>query len=444
MTVLGQMGSGKSVFLQNFALFQDYVVFVERIHESEGSYTVFTKMFDGNYYPISLDRPVSINPFGDTIYTVDVVKFIQDIGYSYDDFSEVEFNNLRDILNGYFFDKKKITKRELLKKLRKHKGTEALAYYIEKADWKEWKISHDIDRDKLVFLKMVLSLMYSLGTGKEIDPAIVEDVILETYRKVCKGKPKAEREILMRDFYGVAKEKGYEELARRWKSYTMEGAYGNFFDKPCDVRLAEYVFFEIRTKDREILPLVVLSILTNIVKWFSKPDMGDKRKGVVLDEAWFFTGDKTIMEFVEEALRTYRKKGIFIVLASQLAKDFGEGAGAVIKSTCPYNVFLYSDNTEHDNIARVFKFNENEVEILKDIKRPADYEFKYSKFYLRTPYTIGGQKVRGVFHLIPSREFYWIATTHPQDKVKREEYKNKYKDLATAIEMLAKEDEEKL
>jgi len=439
-TVLGQMGAGKSVFLQYLALFQDYVVFLEKIHESEGSYTVFTKAFGGNYYPISMDRPVSVAPFGDTIYTVDVVKFIEDLGYRYDDFSEQEFNTLRNIFNGYFFTRKKVKKGELIEKLLLH-GAQALAYFVEKKDWEEWEVSFDIDRDKLVFLKTILLMMIRLGSSLEVDPALIEDIILETYRRVSEGKVKADREVLMRDFFETAKGRGEEEIAQRFKSYTIEGAYGHFFDRPCDVSLAPYVFFELRTSDKEILPLIVISILTNIVKWFSRPEMGDKRKGVILDEAWFFTGDEFTMKFIEEALRTYRKKGIFIVLASQLAKDFGEGAGEVIKSTCPYNVFLYSDVTEHDNIARVFKMNETEKELLKTVKRPKDYNFQYSKFYMRTPYEVGGQKVKGVFHLIPSREFYWIATTHPQDKVKREEYRNKYKDLLKAIEMLALEDE---
>ncbi len=440
-TVLGQMGSGKSVFLQYLSLFQDYVVFIERIHESEGSYTVFTKTFDGNYYPISLDRPVSVAPFGDTIYTVDVVRFIEFLGYRFDDFSEVELNTLRNIFNGHFFDREKVKRKEVLDTLRRYEGTEAIVYYLEKRDWEEWEVKVDIDRDKLVFLKTILSMMYSLGTGKEIDPAVVEDIILRTYQKHCNGKRRAERELLMRDFYETAKELKLEELAKRFKSYTLEGAYGYFFDRPSDLKLAPYVFFELRTNDKEILPLIVISILTNVVKWFSRPEMGNKRKGVILDEAWFFTGDEAMMKFVEEALRTYRKKGIFIVLASQLAKDFGEGAGEVIKSTCPYNIFLYSDITEHDNIARVFKFNELERELLRTIKRPKDYDFKFSKFYMRTPYEVGGQKVKGIFHLIPSREFYWIATTHPADKVKREEYRQRYKDLAKAIEMLARDDE---
>jgi hypothetical protein len=437
--VVGQMGSGKSVFLQYFATFQDYVVFVEKIQEGEGSYTVFTKMLDGGYYPISLDRPVSINPFGNTIKLVDPIGFLEDMGYKFEDFTENDLNTLENVLNTYYLGKKGTIKvGEVLDRLKEVPNTEYMQSKLEDFVDSEWEIRYDIDRDKLLFLKTILVMAYKLGKGEDIDPSIAEEVILKTYERLAGDGILVDREVLMSDFYKTAKDLGFHDFAQRLRSYTLEGTYGNFFDKPSSIEFKSHVFFELRTTDRELLPIVLLSILTWMVKWFSRPEMQDKAKGIILDEAWAILEDPSLVKFVEEAFRTYRKKGIFIMIASQFASDVSVGVGEIVKKSCPYQVFLYSQDA--DEVARLFDFTDAEKELYKQVRPPRDYEYKYSLFYMRTPYQTKVGKEQGLFFLIPSREFYWTATTHPQDRVKREQYKNFYKSLAKAIEVLAQED----
>jgi len=437
--VVGQMGSGKSVFLQYFATFQDYVVFVEKIQEGEGSYTVFTKMLEGGYYPISLDRPVSINPFGNTIKLVDPIGFLEDMGYRFEDFTENDLNTLENVLNTYYLGKKGAIKvGEVLDRLKEVPHTEYLQNKLEDFVDREWEIRYDIDRDKLLFLKTILTMAYKLGKGEDIDPSIAEEVILKTYEKLAGDGVLVDREVLMSDFYRTAKDLGFEEFAQRLRSYTMDGTYGNFFDRPSSIDFKSHVFFELRTTDRELLPIVLLSILTWMVKWFSRPEMQDRAKGIVLDEAWAILEDPSLVKFVEEAFRTYRKKGIFIMIASQFASDVSVGVGEIVKKSCPYQIFLYSQDVEE--VARLFDFTDAERELYKQVRPPRDYNYKYSLLYMRTPYQTKAGKEQGLFFLIPSREFYWTATTHPQDRVKREQYKNFYKSLAKAIEVLAQED----
>lgn len=435
--VIGQMGSGKSVFLQHFAMYQDYVVFVEKIQEGEGSYTVFTRMMDGGYYPVSLDRPVSLNPFGNSIKTVDVIRFLEDLGFHYTDFTEADLVTLENIVNAHYFNKDYLKVSELLDILKDIKEALYLHSLLSAHRDKVWKVVYDLDRDKLLFIKTLLGMAYKLGKGELIDPAIVEDVIIKTYERLSEGKPSVDREVLMSDFYRTAKEEGFEDLAYRLKTYTLEGAYGQFFDRPSSISLKNYIFFELRTTDSELLPVVLLSILTWMVKWYSSPEMQDKTKGIILDEAWSIIGDPTLVKFVEEAFRTYRKKGIFIMVASQFAKDVAYGPGEIVKKSCPYQIFLYSQ--EVDEIVRLFEMNPEEEKLLRLIRPPKDYGYKYSVCYMRTPYRRGQE--RGLFYVLPSREFYWISTTFPQDRVRRENYKNYYGSLAKAIEMLAKEDE---
>jgi len=445
-TIIGQMGSGKSFLCQNIALHMDYVIFVEKIQGDEGSYAVFTKAFDGEYYPIALERPVSINPFGNTIYTVDSIAFIEKaLGEDYREYSNKDLILLQDIMNERFFEKEKLTKEEIIKTLEEYEGTEFLIYKIKSKNFEEWKVKIKIDREKLGRIKSILKLMYELGERGKVDSAIVEKIALITYERVVgKGKRKAERELLMSDFvetakmlYEETKEEIYSSLAERWFTYTKGGTYGEFFDRPCDLKLSEFVYFEVRPDDKELLPLIVMSIATNAVEWFSKPNMADKKKGLIIDEAWYFIQNPVSREFIKEALRTYRKKGIFMALASQKPEEFAiEG----ISELCPYQFFLYTQQNAHERIAQTFSLNETEKEILSLIKPPAEYRFAFAKTYLKTPYENGGIREKGMFYVISSREFYWIATTHPPDKVKREEYKNRYGSLAKAIEQLAAED----
>lgn len=437
---VGQMGGGKSTFASFLSLFLDNVVFVEKIERAQGSYGVFTKVFDGNYYPVTPDRPVSFAPFGDTIYKPDEIDFVEKLGYSFDEFSEPELQKLSDLLESFFFGRKKVKKREILEKLSLFEGTEFLRYKIERSPLEEWEVKKKVNADKLIFLKTLLYLMHTLGTDEKIDPSIVEEVILKTYEKFTKGGWRAQREILMHDFYETARELGYESFARRLRSYTRLGAYGGFFDRPSTVKFGEYTCFELRIKGKEIVPLVILSILTMAVERFSKPDMLGKKRGFILDEAWFLIEDPFVMSFIEEALRTYRKKGIFVVLLSQFADDFSKGPGSKIAASSPYKFILYTDPTEHQNVKKAFSLKEEEKELLKLVGKAEDYGYRFSRMYAITPYKSALGTQRGILHLVPSREFYWISTTNDRDVKKREEYKQKYKDLYRAIEVLADED----
>lgn len=434
MLVIGQMGSGKSVFLQHFAMYQDYVIFVEKIMEGEGSYTVFTKMLsEEGYYPVALDRPLSINPFGKSIHTVDVIRLLEDLGYDYREFTEADLVLLENLFSDW--EGSEVDLEGLLRRLEDIPSGAFLRKLINegmrKKGIRRWKVEYDLDRDRLLFIKTLLSMAYKLGKGDEVDPSIIEEVVIEAYRQAG-----GQREVLMSDFVKVARELGYEDVAHRLRTYTMEGTYGHFFDRPSQLKFTPYCFFELRTSDRELLPLVLLSILTWMVKWYSRPELMDKTKGIILDEAWAILEDPSLVKFVEEAFRTYRKKGIFIAIASQFATDFASGTGEVVKRSCPYQVFLFSQNAEE--VGALFDFIPEELALYKQVRPPRDYQYRFSLFYMRTPYERGTEK--GLFMLLPCREFYWISTTKPEDRVKREEYKNRYGSLEEAIRALSRED----
>ncbi|HEM56351.1 MAG TPA: hypothetical protein ENO30_06300, partial [Thermodesulfobium narugense] len=99
----GQMGAGKSVSLQYIATFFDMVIFVEKIQSDMGSYAIYAKYFDGDYIPLSLEIPVSINPLGNAYdyFTVDVYHLLEVCGVkdAYKEFDDGEREKLSIILD---------------------------------------------------------------------------------------------------------------------------------------------------------------------------------------------------------------------------------------------------------------------------------------------------------------------------------------------------------
>ena len=443
MTVLGQMGAGKSVFLSYMGTTVDMITYLEKIQEGEGSYKNLVEFFGGVYHPIAKARPKSLAPFGNTIMSIDEIAFVEDLGYSFEQFSDADLVLMREVLNHTFFERTPnvLTKEEIIKAFKEYPNTEFIVYQLENAKWKDdkWEVKYTEDKDKMSTLQTLFNLMLHLGGIDDVDPAELGEIIRTTYQRKAEQYNGifAPRELLMRDFVETAQVLKKDKIATRLSAYTMKGVYGQFFDAPSRMVMKRHMFFELRDNDEELLPVAVMSILTNIVKYYSKPEHFHLKKGIALDEAWLFINHPLIVDWLEEGVRTYRKKGIFLIFASQLAKDFTAGAGEFLKGTSPYNVFLFSQ--EHSKIKEAFELTDGEYEILRTIKRPKDYGYKYSKFYCITPYKEGEE--RGTLYFVPSRVFYWLTTTDPQDRKKREMYKNKYKDMYTAIKKLAEEDE---
>lgn len=442
--VLGQMGAGKSVISNYMGLSVDMITFLEKIQEGEGSYKNFVEFMSGGYFPIAKARPKALTPFGTTLMSIDEISFVEDLGYSFEEFTDGDLVLMKEVLNANFFSKApvELTKEEVLSAFEKYPRAEYIRYKLETGKWKngKWAVKYTEDKDKLSTIQTLLSLMLDLG-GVEADSAEVGEIVRTTYQRKAEANNGlyAKREVLMSDFVETAQSMRKDKIAMRLSAYTMKGVYGHFFDRPTKLSFNRHMFFELREKDEELLPVIVMSILTNMVKFYSRPEFAHLKKGILLDEAWLFINHPLIVGWLEEAIRTYRKKGIFIVLASQLAKDFTSGAGEFLRDNSPYKFFLFSQ--EHAKIKEAFELTDGEYEILKTIKRPKDYGYKYSKFYCITPYNKSEEK--GVLYFIPSRVFYWLTTTDPADRQKREEYKNRYKDMFRAILELAKEDEGK-
>jgi hypothetical protein len=429
-TTLGHTGSGKSALAQGRDLYCDLLAVIEKIQDDEGSYRFSVPFFGGQYAPISLDRPLSVNCFGDRIVMPDYIKFVEDIGCHYSDFSEKDLSMLEDVFDSVYDESlKTIGKDHLIEEIGKYSGTEFLSYKISKASWERWPMQTTINRKKLAFVVSILKLM-AIGHEETIqseEVSILEQASLKAYDSKPKGRTLGTTEIVR-----ALESMGEKNFANRLKSFTINGRYGQLFDRPKDVGKKD-TYYELRIGDMEVVLPVILSILYHTLEVFSYPEHFGKRKKIRLDEAWFFK-HPSLKGLVDEMLRTFRKKGIELDFDSQMASDFSGSEGAVISGQCEHNFFLFNKRESIPDVQKAFQLTEKEAAILADIKSPRQYGNKLSELYLKTTYG------RGRLYFIPSKKLYWLLTTNPADKIKREEAKAKAHDAYEAIDMLAKED----
>lgn len=437
----GQMGSGKSVTLQYLATMFDMTVFIEKIQSDVGSYAVYCKYFDGDYVPVSLDVPVSINPLDKpyTYFTVNVFDLAKQLGIErpHEYFDQNEIGAISLLLDDYVLKKKSLTKEELIDVLKQDKRAVRMLKAVEGSDLKEWKVSVDVNSSKKTFILTFLSFVYK-GDDEHVEgfsevKSYIERLIDDFYRERFEENPY--QELLISDLYRFIEDKGHEgrikeRLLARLYSFKDGGKYGHLFDAPTSIREdVEHVFFEVRFNEKDIIPIVMMTIMDYVNKVYGSVKYKDRTKLVVIDEGWFFMNIPMARDFIDEAFRTYRKRGISIGFGTQNPRDYES-----MLNYLPYVWILYLENPEE--AVEVFKLTDRDYELLKSIDKPKAYKYRYSKAFLIFK-NEEGKTEKGLFILPSYPEFRWIAETDPVFKLKREEAVLKYEDLRKAIEKLA-------
>ena len=447
LAVQGQMGAGKSVQTQYIASHFDMNIFIEKIQSDEGSYGIFVKYFDGNYIPISENIPVSLNPFGKVYeyFTVDAYGLLRDIGIAKPEteFSDAERGVMEDIFNEFLLKKKveRVDKKRLVELASLDERAIRFKVLFETLpDDFEWEVKVVKNPAKKLFLNTVVLFMVR-GTGDNVDPDTigeVERLLDEFYNGVYKdwraGKFPEEHEVLLSHFYQFLEQKEktpvVEKLLKRLYSYKQGGKYGHLFDTPSNLDLSKNnYFFEVRINDPELLSVVMLSMLAFVDRHFGSYKVKDKSKLVVIDEGWFFLADPLAKNFIEEAFRTYRKRGIGIVLASQKPEDF-----EAMVNYLPYVCILYLE--KYDSAVRIYDLNERHAKLLKTIDKPKAYGYRYSKSFWKFKNPLGKNEY-GLFIMPTYPEFRWIAETDPKFKLLREKLTRQCGTLKDAIRALA-------
>lgn len=159
-------------------------------------------------------------------------------------------------------------------------------------------------------------------------------------------------------------------IGARLHKWVEGGRYANVFDNPTDTlsvdRLQVFDFEAMRSYPAVLEPLLfyVLHRVSTAVQSPDEPGL----KVCVLDEAWRLIQHPAIRSYVQEALKTWRKKNGAMLLASQSLDDFAsaELLRTVIES-CPTRMLLANPSLNVEQYRDLLQLNEMELEVLANL-----------------------------------------------------------------------------
>ncbi|MET0165163.1 MAG: TraC family protein [Vicinamibacterales bacterium] len=195
-------------------------------------------------------------------------------------------------------------------------------------------------------------------------------------------------------------------LMARLQKWVEGGRYAELFDNVEDTltfeRLQVFDFDAMRAYPSLIEPLLFY-ILHRVNERVL--DEADTRtlKLCVMDEAWRFIQNPTLRAYVQEALKTWRKRNAAMILATQTIDDFASAdlLRTVVES-CPTKLLLANPALERTRYAELFQMNEMELDLLAGL-------MPRRQILLKRP------DLTKVLTLAVDPKSYWIYTNTPID-----------------------------
>jgi type IV secretion system protein VirB4 len=129
----------------------------------------------------------------------------------------------------------------------------------------------------------------------------------------------------------------------------------------------------------------------------------------VMDEAWRFIQHPTLRAYVQEALKTWRKRNAMMMLATQAADDFASAdlLRTVIES-CPTKLLLANPSLDTQQYVDLFHLNPMEVDLLTNL-------------IPRQQLLLKRASLAKVLSLTVDPKSYWIYTNTPVDNERVDE-----------------------
>jgi type IV secretion system protein VirB4 len=195
-------------------------------------------------------------------------------------------------------------------------------------------------------------------------------------------------------------------LMARLQKWVDGGRYAELFDNVEDTlsfeRLQVFDFDAMRAYPSLIEPLLFY-ILHRVNKRVL--DESDTRtlKLCVMDEAWRFIQNPTLRAYVQEALKTWRKRNAAMILATQTIDDFASvDLLRTVVESCPTKLLLANPALDRSRYAELFQLNEMELDLLAHV-------MPRRQLLLKRP------DLTKVLTLTVDPKSYWIYTNTPID-----------------------------
>jgi len=132
-------------------------------------------------------------------------------------------------------------------------------------------------------------------------------------------------------------------------------------------------------------------------------------KAFFIDEAWVFLKHPSIRQYINEALKTWRKHNAAMVLSTQSLDELKRSELLdVILESCATKIFLANPDMDQELYRRQFHLNDTEIALIAAL-------LPKQQFLLKTP------ELAKVANLHVDRRSYWLYTNDPYDNRKRQE-----------------------
>jgi len=144
-------------------------------------------------------------------------------------------------------------------------------------------------------------------------------------------------------------------------------------------------------------------VLHRVTARIQDPAEASTLKVCVMDEAWRFIQHPTLRAYVQEGLKTWRKRNAVMLLSTQTIDDFASAdlLRTVVES-CPTKLLLANPALDRQQYAELFQLNEMELQLLTNL-------VPRQQILLKRP------DVTKVLTLAVDPKSYWIYTNTPID-----------------------------
>jgi type IV secretion system protein TrbE len=198
-------------------------------------------------------------------------------------------------------------------------------------------------------------------------------------------------------------------LAARLHKWIEGGRYATLFDNLEDTfTVASFQVFDFESMRAypALLEPLLFYVLHRVTARIQNPAAASTLKLCVMDEAWRFIQHPTLRAYVQEGLKTWRKRNASMILATQTVEDFASAdlLRTVIES-CPTKLFLANPGLDRDRYTELFQLNEMELNLLTGL-------IPRQQILLKRP------DLAKVLALTVDPKSYWIYTNTPIDNAR--------------------------
>jgi type IV secretion/conjugal transfer VirB4 family ATPase len=198
-------------------------------------------------------------------------------------------------------------------------------------------------------------------------------------------------------------------LSARLHKWVDGGRYAALFDHPHDTltldRLQVFDVEAMRAYPSLIEPLLFY-VLHRVNERILDPAEAATVKVCVMDEAWRLIQHPTLRAYVQEALKTWRKRNAAMVLATQSLEDFASAdlLRTVVES-CPTRLLLANPSLDRRTYADLLQLNDRELDLLTSLVPRQQVLLKRAQ-------------LAKVLTLRVDPHSYWIYTNTPGDNAR--------------------------